>query len=371
MNKRLLLSLALPAILLSPPRPALSQTLDPGFEPTVAYRDQLLPGTVRALCRQADGRILVAGNFILLNNWPTNNVARLWPDGRVDTSFLAPPVTGGEVLALAADAQGRVVVAGTFAAVDGQARPAVARLLATGALDPTFRPDVQGAASGGPGAIVRAAVMQPDGRVLLGGSFVAPRAGGIAASNVVRLLPSGLSDPSFVPEMPYSSRVGALLLLPTGELLVAGNTYSSAFGLELVRRLQADGRLDPTFHIVPANPVLAGFGLAMAPTPTGGFVLVGTYHGVGAVGRASVARFLADGTLDPAFNSPLPGGTGPAAPVYAVAVEQSGHVLYWWRPSHGWRRLLPAPPLAHRGFRPYLFRFLGGGARRPGDGPCG
>ena len=305
--------------------PARGQTLDPAFQPTVAYRDQLLPGTVRALCRQPDGRVLVAGDFILFNNWPTSNVARLWPDGRVDTTFLAPPFAGGQVLALAVDAQGRAVVGGTFGTVNGQPRNGVARLLATGALDPGFQPDVRPfTGSGGTGPIVRAVVVQPDDKVLLGGSFVAQGAGGAPVPHVVRLLTSGGLDASFAPAMPFSGQVGALALLPNGSILVAGNIFSNQ--LELVRRLLPSGALDPAFTIVPANQVLAGMGQALALTPTG-FVLVGTFHSIGTVGRASVAQFLANGVLDQAFTSPLPGGVGPAAPVTAVAVEPSGEVF--------------------------------------------
>jgi uncharacterized delta-60 repeat protein len=354
MNQRVRLLLL--AGLLSTASAAHSQTLDPAFQPTVAYRNQTQPGRVRAICQQADGRLLVAGDFMLMNGWPTSNVARLWPDGRVDTTFSAPAFVGGDVLALAADAQGRVVVSGTFGVVGGQPRAGVARLLADGSLDLTFRPDIRSAFSGGSGPIVRAVVVQPDGKVLLGGSFMAAGIGGAVLPHLVRLLPTGLPDAGFVPAMPFSGQVGALLLQPSGAILVAGNIYSNQ--LELVRRLLPNGSLDPSFTIVPANQVLAGIGQAMASTATGGFVLVGTYHGVGAIGRASVARFLADGTLDPAFNSPLPGGVGPAAPVAAVAVDAGGQVFIGGDLSNGGaasylRRLLPNGAFDNTYFNPF------------------
>jgi hypothetical protein len=138
--------------------------------------------------------------------------------------------------------------------------------------------------------------------------------------------------------------------------LVAGNIFSTQ--LELVRRLLPNGSLDPTFTIVPANQVLAGIGLAMVATPTG-FLLVGTYHGVGSVGRASVARFLANGTLDLTFNSPLPGGVGPAAQVNAVVVEASGHVFIGGDLSTAGsisylRRLLPTGAFDSAYFGPFV-----------------
>lgn len=296
------------------------QTLDPSFQPTVAYKNLLLPGTVRALSRQADGRIIVAGDFILLNNWPTNNVARLWPDGRVDTTFLAPAFAGGLVQTVATDAQGRVIVGGNFSTVSGQQRRCVARLLADGSLDPSFQLAIQTV----PTPVVRAIVVQPDGKIILGGSFAATGANGAVVPHLIRLLPTGQPDASFVPAMPYSGQVGALLLQPTGELLVAGNIFSNQ--LELVRRLLPTGSLDPTFTIVPANQVTAGIGLSMAATPTG-FVLAGRFTGVGSVARTNVARFLANGALDASFTSPLPNTLNNMTQLEAVAVEAGGSLF--------------------------------------------
>ena len=324
-------------VLLGTAAGAPAQGLDPAFVPTVTYTAQLQPGTVRALCQQPDGHILVAGNFILVNNWPTTNVARLAADGQADNTFTAPAVAGGEVLAVAPDAQGRVLLVGTFAAVGGQPRAGVARLLASGALDPTFAPVLQGSPGATP--IVRAVVVQPDGKLVLGGSFIMPGTGSPPARHVVRLLPSGLPDAGFVPDMPFSGQVGALLLLPTGALLVAGNIFSTQ--LELVRRLLPTGSLDPAFTIVPANPVVAGIGWALAPTPTG-FVLGGAFVGVGNVARASVARFLANGVLDAAFASPLP-NVMPAANLTAVAAEAGGSTYVGGEMNTvGLRRLLPS-----------------------------
>src|SRR5690348_4674224 len=73
-------------------------TIGDGFNPNVN-------GTVNVLAVQADGKILVGGGFTGLQ--PTgssapavrNNVARLNPDGTLDTSF--DPEANGAVLAMA------------------------------------------------------------------------------------------------------------------------------------------------------------------------------------------------------------------------------------------------------------------------------
>ncbi|MDO7850906.1 T9SS type A sorting domain-containing protein [Hymenobacter convexus] len=316
---RMLLVLVLAAAVYCP---LLAQTLDPAFEPTVAFTATQQPATMRALVEQADGRLLVAGDFAMFNNRAVANLVRLWPDGRVDTTFVAPAFAGGQILALAADAQGRVLAVGEFTSVGGQSRTGVARLSTTGALDATFNPNMR-APSSSLTPQVRAVLVQPDGNIVLGGYFVAAGAGGSAVPNVLRVLPSGQPDASFVPAVPYSGQVNALLLQPSGKLLVAGNMYGSF--LELVRRLLPNGSLDPAFTTVPANQTVAGIGLSMANTANG-FVLAGAFISVGNQTRASVARFLNDGTLDPTFTSPLP-NVMPATPLNAVVALPTGKVI--------------------------------------------
>ncbi|MDO7848925.1 T9SS type A sorting domain-containing protein [Hymenobacter sp. M29] len=301
--------------------PLLAQSLDPAFEPTVAFTASQQPATMRALVEQPDGRLLVAGDFTMFNNRAVAGLVRLWPNGQVDTTFVAPAFAGGQILALATDAQGRVLAVGEFTAVDGQARMGVARLSSSGALDATFNPNMRTPTSLTPQ--VRAVLVQPDGNIVLGGYFVAAGPNGSAVPNVLRVLPNGQPDASFVPAVPYSGSVNALLLQPSGKLLVAGNMYGTS--LEMVRRLLPNGGLDPAFTTVPANQTVAGRGLSMANTANG-FVLAGAFISVGNQTRASVARFFNDGTLDPAFTSPLP-NVMPATQLNAVVALPTGKVI--------------------------------------------
>ncbi|MBN8481876.1 MAG: delta-60 repeat domain-containing protein, partial [Xanthomonadales bacterium] len=56
-------------------------------------------GTVRAMARLADGALIVGGQFQSVNGLPRTNIARLLPDGSVDTGWA--PQLDGAVLALA------------------------------------------------------------------------------------------------------------------------------------------------------------------------------------------------------------------------------------------------------------------------------
>src|SRR5947199_10171369 len=69
---------------------------------------------------QADGKILVAGDFTTLGGGGTgttvrNKVGRLNPDGTLDTSF--DPGANLAVLALAIEADGKILVGGNFTTI--------------------------------------------------------------------------------------------------------------------------------------------------------------------------------------------------------------------------------------------------------------
>ena len=66
--------------------------------------------------------------------------ATIEPDGTLDTAFNAGEFTNGQVLVSARQADGKVLIGGQFAKVHGQARLGLARLNADGTLDATFVP---------------------------------------------------------------------------------------------------------------------------------------------------------------------------------------------------------------------------------------
>src|SRR5690606_22638046 len=91
-----------------------------------------------AIAMQADGRILLGGRFTQVNGVNRLNLARLWPNGQVDSSF-APVITpSGEIRAIAVQRDGRILVGGHFSSVNGVPRYNLARLHPDGSLDTSF-----------------------------------------------------------------------------------------------------------------------------------------------------------------------------------------------------------------------------------------
>ncbi|MEP7337404.1 MAG: delta-60 repeat domain-containing protein, partial [Acidobacteriota bacterium] len=93
---------------------AKAQSAADGFAPNIN-------GLVYAVAVQADGKMVVGGNFTTVNGQPRSNLARINVDGTLDAGFTLG--ANGSVDALAIQSQsGQIVVGGSFSLLGGQAR---------------------------------------------------------------------------------------------------------------------------------------------------------------------------------------------------------------------------------------------------------
>jgi uncharacterized delta-60 repeat protein len=155
-------------------------SLDNGFDPGAN-------GSVFAMVVQPDGKIVVAGAFTMLGGGgtgqsPRSRIGRLNPDGSIDDTFTAGASSFVEALALQAD--GRIVVAGSFTALSDAAtgsnlRNRIGRFTANGALDASFNPGANGD--------VYALALAADGEIVAGGNFTTLGGGGSGTSMRVRI----------------------------------------------------------------------------------------------------------------------------------------------------------------------------------------
>ena len=93
--------------------------------------------TVMSLALQNDGKVLIGGWFTRVNGVARNSLARLNPDGSLDTSFLNG-LNGpdGEVYALALQRSGEILVGGSFTVFSQTPRSYLAQLM--GGVAPTI-----------------------------------------------------------------------------------------------------------------------------------------------------------------------------------------------------------------------------------------
>jgi hypothetical protein len=131
-------------------------TFNPGTGPN---------GVVQALALTASGQVLTGGAFTSYDGRPGQRVVRLYSDGRLDTRFDPGAGPNNDVLALAAQPDGKVWIGGAFTEVDGTPSPYLARLRADGRLDSGLE------LGRGPNGPVRWLAWRSDGRLFMGGDF--------------------------------------------------------------------------------------------------------------------------------------------------------------------------------------------------------
>lgn len=275
--------------------------------------------TARAVAVQADGKIVVAGSSIGGATGLDFALARYLTDGSLDPTFgVVGKVTtsfaddSDIAYAIAIDAQGNIVLAGesnqggSASGVDF----ALARYLPTGALDTTFDGDGKlttavSSFSGRDSAY--AMVLEQVGaeqRILV--------AGGEGDFVLARYLPSGALDAGFgeggTLKGVFGSSIGAargVALTKEGKIVVAGH-INHDFAMV---RFSENGALDTTFGA--GAPVITKISATnwdeahgVVIEESGKIVLGGwVYEGGGSNGNFALARYTAEGVLDPSFGN--------------------------------------------------------------------
>lgn len=309
-----------------------SGALDPSFGSggQVSIRLNQNSDEVRSVAIQPDGRIVVAGYGRTGVNSPTDfdiGVARFHADGTADTTFGDQGLviidfhgesdTAEEVLI---QPDGRIVVAGSARDRPGgilNADYAVLRLTATGELDTGFGQGGKVMTNiAGQTDLPAAALLQPDGRIVLGGR-VGSSGGASPDMALVRYNPDGTLDTGFgaggiarLQTPGVWDEVQGLALQPDGKLIAVGNENIQSQGSPTtfkVVRFNADGSLDTTFGTVGAVTVIPfstrdDFGQAVAVQVDGRIVVAGLASRLQDPDMA-IARLNVDGTIDTSFGT--------------------------------------------------------------------
>ena len=251
-------------------------SLDASFEPN--------PNSdVYSVVVQSDGKILLGGEFTTLQPSgaaaPTarNKIARLNADGSLDVDF--DPNASSTVKTIAVQADGKILIGGQFntlqpnGAATASARDCVARLNADGSLEKDFDPKAD--------SWVDLVATQVDGKILLGGNFTTLQPNGAATPTTrkyaARLNADGSLDKGFDPNA--DSDVFCMAVQTDGKVLLGGkfttlqpNGAASATARSKVARVNADGSLDAGF-----DPKADGFVESVVVQADGKILLAGRF----------------------------------------------------------------------------------------------
>ena len=278
-------------------------TLDTAFDPNA-------DGAVESIAVQADGKILVGGFFSTIGGQTRNRIARL--DAVTGQADSFDPNADFAVESIAVQGDGQILAGGGFSSIGGQTRNHIARLDAVTGLADSFNPNADDS--------LFAIAVQADGRILVGGIFSS--IGGETRAGIARLdAATGLAD-SFDPNA--NNTVRALAVQADGKILVGGDfSGANSIGGQMRNRI---ARLDPVTGLADSfNPNANGSVLTIAVQADGKILAGGNFTGANSIGgqlRNKIARLdpatgLAD-SFDPNANT---------LAVNSIAVQADGKVL--------------------------------------------
>ena len=272
---------------------------DPAWPAQVSF-----PGSILTLARQADGKIIVGGDFYLAGASPHSNLARLSADGTID-SLWSPDADGPVTKVVVSGSD--IFVAGRFTSVGGQARNGLAKLetTGTGAADSTWDPEPDG-----PVTMLAAS----EAGLFVGGRFL--NIGGQYRPYLAKLSPTsdGAADGNWdagVQTWAFRSAADSpvrAMAVTAESVYVAGDFW------------QIGGMFRNGFAKLDANGLGAG-DPAWDPTPDGtvssltlsdtGLLVAGLYSSIGGQNRINLARVdlggvgAADSTWNPILNGAI------------------------------------------------------------------
>ena len=323
-------------------------------------------GYIQKVVIQSDGKILIGGAFTTYNGIARNRVARLNADGSPDTTFDPGSGANKAVDEIAVQPNdGKIIVGGDFSTFNGAAKSAYVRLNQDGSIDANFNIGTGATELDNKIPQVLGIALQADGKILLGGAFA--YINGTDQFGLVRLNPDGSVDTSFT--RPFGAYVRYITVNANGKILIGGGLdYPNNYG---VLRLNGDGSIDTSFQKTKVEEVVSEIAIqsdgkmvlggsftkygdtdrrylvrvnsdgSLDPTlnvrvsqegtvrnivsqPDGKNIVTGNFLFANGVKRSNIARFNADGSLDESF---VPGYTPSYQPIDAAAVQSDGKIL--------------------------------------------
>lgn len=248
---------------------------------------------IQSLSIQLDGKLIIAGNFYEINGLIANNIARLNTDGSFDVTFNQRRGCNGAVFASAKQANGKLIIGGEFTRYNYQSVPNITRLKKNGDLDQTF-----GVGAGTNGKVYSIAV-QSNGKILIGGNFTTYN--NQACSNIARLNTDGSFDKTFSGKT--DDIVRKIVVYADDKILIGGDFRNVNGSAHIaVARLQKNGTLEETFHPVIDE---TGCVYDCKLSDDGKIYLALNYKNTPEFWIDSkIERLNSDGTTDPAFQIP-------------------------------------------------------------------
>ncbi len=254
--------------------------------------------SVRDIAIQADGKIIAVGAFDSYGSTYTPRIVRINTDGTIDSTFNGVTL-GFDNNSFKTDIEiqldGKILVGDTFTQYNGVTKNRIVRLNTDGSIDSTFT----GLTSTGFNSTVACIKQQPDGKILVGGTFTSYN--GTTRNRIVRLTANGDLDPTFSGYTTgFNQGVYDLLVQPDGKIVAVGAfTQYNGVARPRVTRLTTTGAFDTTFSGITTGVVADAFSIERQSS--GKLILVGTFTTYNGTARNRITRINVNGSLDTTF----------------------------------------------------------------------
>lgn len=304
--------------------------------------------SVHKAALQSNGKIIIAGGFTKYNNVSSIGMARLNTDVTLDTSFLdtgsvpagRPPY---DFVVLPDD---KIIAVGYFDSFNGGSNGrGIVKLNSDGTIDTSFN---VGGTGIGSYDVIRTVALQSNGKILIAGSFIHSY-NGIPTQTMIRLNTDGSLDTTF--NFPYTyekltySSINKILLLPNGQILVAGHKGTTQVvrndiigqrptihpGQPNLFLLNSDGSIDDSFEPSYVDPASyydtcnsCNFPIQnLLVQPDGKIIVVGAFKNYNSQEKSFIVRLKDNGSIDDTFNV----ATTANRAIKDVIIEPSGKLI--------------------------------------------
>ena len=269
--------------------------------------------SVYAFCIQPDDKVIVCGNFTDYNGTALNNIARLNPDGQIDTSFHMGSGFDDFTYSVSFDSiNNKIYIGGNFINYNGSYFSKLIRLNIDGTVDNSFNISI------GFDYTVAKILIQPDSKIIAGGYFI--NFGGISKERIIRLSYSGAADASFNVQG-FNNPVKDMALDHNGNILVCGEfTFYGTVRQNYFTRLTPNGNIDPTFQN-GTSALSAVYSIKIQSDDK--IVAGGNFQRYNGSKRSFILRIYDNGIVDNSFKVEI----GFNSDVRVITVQPDGKIL--------------------------------------------
>lgn len=214
--------------------------IDTSFNSGTGFNNDVI-----AIAIQTDGKILIGGSFTSYNGVTANRIVRLNVNGTLDNSFIFGSGFNSSVSDILVLPDGKIIVVGFFSTYKGSTKNKILKLNSDGSIDNTFTSIGSSTAIG-----IRSIGIQSDNKILISRIFTTS-GGSVINNDIVRLNTNGSIDNTFDTGTGFTNgSVETFKIASDGKIYVAGDflTYKGiTLTMKRIIRLNSDGTRDTTF----------------------------------------------------------------------------------------------------------------------------